>query len=158
MLKKRISQLVFLFVAMFATASHAQAQTIAAHEAWLHQYNAAMKQAKAEHKPVLMVFAGSDWCKPCILLNKEVWNTDTFAKYAKDNLVLLELDFPRFKKNQLPAEQVKHNEQLAEKYNTEGVFPLVVLVDEDGNVISKTGYQTGGPEAYVQHLNKLLHH
>jgi thioredoxin-related protein len=158
MLKKRISQLVFLFVTMFATASHAQTQTIAAHEAWLHQYNAAMQQAKAEHKPVLMVFAGSDWCKPCILLNKEVWNTDTFAKYAKDNLVLLELDFPRFKKNQLPAEQVKHNEQLADKYNTEGVFPLVVLVDEDGKVISKTGYKTGGPEAYVQHLNKLLHH
>ena len=158
MLKKRISLLVFLFVSMFVSANQVQAQTTPGHEAWLHQYNAAMKQAKAEHKPVLMVFAGSDWCKPCILLNKEVWNTDAFARYAKDNLVLLELDFPRFKKNQLPAEQVKHNEQLAEKYNTEGMFPLVVLVDEDGKVISKTGYKTGGPEAYVQHLNKLLHH
>ncbi|MBB6611560.1 thioredoxin family protein [Pontibacter sp. Tf4] len=156
MFKKRISLLILLFAVMVSTAS--QAQTIAGHEAWLHEYNAALKQAKTAHKPILMVFAGSDWCKPCILLNKEVWNTDTFANYAKDNLVLLELDFPRFKKNQLPAQQVKHNEQLAEKYNTEGVFPLVVLLDEEGNVISKTGYKTGGPEAYVEHLNKLLHH
>ena len=158
MLKKRIFLLVFLFVTMVAFADQVKAQTTPDHEAWLHQYNVALKQAKTDHKPILMVFAGSDWCKPCILLNKEVWNTDTFAKYAKDNLVLLELDFPRFKKNQLPAEQVKHNEQLAEKYNTEGIFPLVVLVDEDGSVISKTGYKTGGPEAYVQHLDKLLHH
>ncbi|WP_255487925.1 thioredoxin family protein [Pontibacter deserti] len=148
--------LVFIIASIFAT-NQATAQT-AAHENWLHEYNTALKQAKAEHKPILMVFAGSDWCKPCIMLNKQVWETETFEKYAKENLVLLELDFPRFKKNQLPAEQVKHNEQLAEKYNTEGIFPLVVLVDENGKVISKTGYKTGGPEAYVKHLNELLHH
>ena len=154
---KRAFSFTLLWVC-FLLAYRANAQSSPDQQKWQHNYEEATKQAAAEHKPILMVFAGSDWCKPCILLNKEVWNTDTFAKYAKDNLVLLELDFPRFKKNQLPAEQVKHNEQLAEKYNTEGIFPLVVLVDEDGSVISKIGYKTGGPEAYVQHLDKLLHH
>lgn len=156
MLKKRFSFLVLFFAALFF-ANYATAQTAIGHENWLHTYDAALKQAKAEHKPILMVFAGSDWCKPCIMLNKQVWETETFEKYAEDNLVLLELDFPRFKKNQLPAEQLKHNEALAEKYNTEGMFPLVVLVDENGKVITKTGYKNGGAEAYVQHLDKLLH-
>ena len=158
MYKKHFSVLVLLLALVFGTTGQSQAQAAKDHGNWLHSYDAAVKQAKADHKPILMVFAGSDWCKPCILLNKEVWSTPTFEKYAKDNLVLLELDFPRFKKNQLPAEQVKHNEKLAEKYNSAGLFPLVVLVDENGKVISETGYKTGGPEAYVQHLNKLLHH
>lgn len=147
---------IFLLIFLLGLVVTANAQS-SGHQGWLHNYDDAIKKAKAEHKPILMVFAGSDWCKPCILLRKEVWDTQEFATYAKENLVLLELDFPRFKKNQLPADQVKHNEKLADTYNKEGEFPLVVLTDESGKVISKTGYKAGGPEAYVQHLNNLLH-
>ena len=124
---------------------------------WLHQYEEAQAQAAAHHIPILMVFAGSDWCKPCIMLQKEVWETEEFRQYAKGKLVLLELDFPRFKKNQLPAEQTKDNEQLASQYNPEGVFPLVVLLDEQGHVLAKTGYQPGGPGKYIAHLEQILH-
>jgi len=123
---------------------------------WQHDYAKAVEQAKAEHKSIMMVFGGSDWCKPCIMLHKEVWESEAFAQYAKDNLVLLELDFPRLKKNHLPAEQMKHNEALADKYDKEGLFPLVVLTDADGNVLAKTGYLPGGPEKYVAHLKSLL--
>ena len=154
----KLKQFFFsLFIVACLSGLTAKAQTASAHDSWLHNFDTAVKQAKAEHKPILMVFAGSDWCKPCILLSKEVLQTDAFADYAKDNLVLLELDFPRFKKNQLPAEQVKHNEHLAGIYNKEGEFPLVVLTDEDGKVISKTRYKAGGPEAYIKHLDELLH-
>ncbi len=122
---------------------------------WKVKYEAAVAEAKAAHKPILMVFAGSDWCKPCIMLRKEVWESEQFKQYARENLVLLELDFPRLKKNQLPAEQTRQNEELAAKYNRDGLFPLVVLTDENGNVIAKTGYKTGGPEKYIQHLKEL---
>lgn len=134
----------------------ANAQTSQHKTTWQHSYEAAAKQAAAEHKPILMVFAGSDWCKPCIMLRKEVWDSPEFQNYAKDHFVLLELDFPRFKKNQLPEDQKKYNEQLAEKYNQEGLFPLVVLTDEQGKVLGKTGYQAGGPEKYIAHLEHLL--
>lgn len=105
-----------------------------------------------------MVFAGSDWCKPCIMLRKEVWDTEAFRNYAKDHFILLELDFPRFKKNQLPADQVKQNEQLASEFNKEGTFPLVVITDAEGHVLGRTGYKAGGPEKYIQHLESLMHH
>lgn len=124
-------------------------------EGWNVTYAEAAAEAKADHKPILMVFGGSDWCKPCIMLRKEVWESETFKQYAKDNLVLLELDFPRMKKNQLPEVQAKQNEALAAKYNKDGVFPLVVLTDENGNVISKTGYKAGGPDHYIEHLKQL---
>ena len=152
---KRIFFLALLWV-IFPLSYSANAQTKPAEATWQHNYETAAKQAATEHKPILMVFAGSDWCKPCIMLRKEVWDTPAFRDYAREHFVLLELDFPRFKKNQLPAEQTRYNEQLASRYNKEGIFPLVVLTDERGQVLAKTGYQSGGPEKYISHLEQLL--
>ncbi|MDX5417777.1 MAG: thioredoxin family protein [Hymenobacteraceae bacterium] len=146
-----------LLLAVLPISFRSIAQTKPDNLTWQRTYEAAAKQAATEHKPILMVFAGSDWCKPCIMLRKEVWESPEFRDYAKDHFVLLELDFPRFKKNQLPEKQKKYNEQLAERYNQEGIFPLVVLTDERGNVLGKTGYQPGGPGKYIAHLEQLLH-
>ena len=154
---KRVFYLALLW-AFLSVGANASAQSGSNDIKWQHRYEEAARQAAAEHKPILMVFAGSDWCKPCIMLRREVWDTPAFRDYAKEHFVLLELDFPRFKKNQLPEEQKKDNEQLAERYNQEGVFPLVVLTDEQGHILGKTGYQPGGPEKYISHLEQLLQH
>lgn len=66
--------------------------------AWLTDAAKAQAQAKAEKKLVLLDFTGSDWCGWCIKLNKEVFSKPEFAEYAKKNLVLVEVDFPRRKK------------------------------------------------------------
>ncbi|MCJ8166776.1 thioredoxin family protein [Pontibacter sp. E15-1] len=157
-MNKKTILLPLLFALFLSMASAFTQQIAAAGEKWNLDYEAASKTAKAEHKPILMVFGGSDWCKPCIMLRKEVWESEAFKRYAADNLVLVELDFPRLKKNQLPAEQVQQNEALAARYNKQGVFPLVVLTDEYGKVLATTGYQAGGPEKYIEHLNTLLQH
>ena len=68
---------------------------------------------------------------------------------------MLKADFPRKKKNQLPPEQAKANAQLAETYNTEGVFPLVVILDASGKVLGKTSYKKMEPAAYIQHLESF---
>lgn len=153
---KRVLSFALLWLVLPFSHS-ANAQNTADGVKWEHRFEEAARQAATGHKPILMVFAGSDWCKPCILLRKEVWDTPAFRDYAKEHFVLLELDFPRFKKNQLPEEQKKYNEQLADRYNQEGLFPLVVLTDEKGNVLGKTGYQPGGPDKYIPHLEQLLH-
>jgi thioredoxin-related protein len=151
MIKHSISILVFGLIIGFNVAL---AQSTHGNQ-WKTNFEAATTEAKASDRPVLMVFAGSDWCKPCIMLRKEVWESDSFMKYAQDNLILVELDFPRMKKNQLSAVQTKQNESLAAKYNKEGIFPLVVLTDANGNVIAKTGYKPGGPDKYIAHLKEI---
>jgi len=156
MKKQHFFFILLAFVCLFTFSSTYAASPGNDTISWKHDYTEAVKQAKAEHKPIMMVFGGSDWCKPCIMLHKEVWESEAFAQYAKESLVLLELDFPRLKKNHLPAEQMKHNEALADKYDKEGLFPLVVLTDADGKVLAKTGYLTGGPDKYVAHLKSLL--
>jgi uncharacterized protein YyaL (SSP411 family) len=123
---------------------------------WNTDLSGALQQAKATNKPVLAVFSGSDWCKPCIMLKQEVFDQPEFAQYAKDKLVLARFDFPRSKKNKLPVTQTKLNEQAAAQLNQEGAFPLVVLLSPEGKVLAKTGYRPGGPVAYDAYLTQLL--
>lgn len=104
---------------------------------WQTNFDKALQQAKKENKNILLNFAGSDWCGPCIILNKEIFNSSVFEQYSNEHLVLVKADFPRLKKNQLTKEQQKLNDQLADKYNNEGVFPLTILLTPEGNVLKK---------------------
>ena len=123
---------------------------------WMVNFTEAQKQAKATHKQILINFSGSDWCGPCIRLRKEILESESFEQYAAANLLLVRADFPRQKKNQLPKEQIKLNESLAELYNKDGKFPYTVLVDENGKVLkSWDGFPDESPQAFVSEIDKL---
>ena len=96
-----------------------------------------LEKAKTEHKKVLLYFSGSDWCAPCIKFKKFIVNTEEFQNYATPNLIIYNADFPRQSKNKLAKEIEKENEALAEKYNSKGQFPLILLLDENGNIVKK---------------------
>ena len=104
---------------------------------WQTDFERAKSEAKTENKFILLNFSGSDWCGPCIRLHKEIFDSEVFTKYADENLVLVNADFPRLKKNMLSKEQQKQNDALADKYNNDGAFPLTLLLDADGKVIKK---------------------
>lgn len=106
--------------------------------------------------PVMMVFSGSDWCKPCIQLTREVFETAAFQGYAENEIILLKIDFPRARKNRLTSDLQLQNNELAEQWNPNGEFPLVVVFSSDQSVLFTTGYRAGGPEAYIQHLAEEL--
>ncbi len=120
---------------------------------WKTNFAEAKALAAKEDKPIVLVFQGSDWCAPCIKLEREVFSTEEFRNYAKDHYVLLKADFPRKKQNALPPEQEAHNKALAEKYNTGGYFPLVVVLDKEGKVLGETGYKKVSPREYINLLN-----
>jgi thioredoxin-related protein len=127
-------------------------QTGLAEVQWTTDLPAAQKKAKEEKKLVLMDFTGSDWCGWCIKLNKEVFSTKEFADYAKDNLVMVEVDFPR--KKQLSDAQKKANDALQAKYGAEG-FPTIVVLNSEGKQVWKqVGYMQGGPKAWIAKLDE----
>ena len=125
--------------------------TARAELSWGTDLPAALAQAKKEKKLVLMDFTGSDWCGWCIKLKKEVFDTEDFAKYAKDNLVLVEVDFPSKKK--LSAELKKANDALKDKYDANGFPTIVVLNGEGKQVWKQVGYMPGGPKAWTEKLD-----
>ncbi len=122
-------------------------------EGWSHDFDASVKEAATENKDMLVDFTGSDWCGWCIKLNKEVFSHDEFKEGVKDGYVLVELDYPK-DKSKLSEETIAQNEKLQEKYSITG-FPTILLMDGEGRPFARTGYQAGGPTAYVDHLKDL---
>jgi len=123
---------------------------------WYTNIDTVKTIAKAQNKIILMDFTGSDWCANCIRLERTLFTTEEFAKYANENLVLLKLDFPSKKKNTLSSEQVKHNEQLAEKYNKAGAFPTVLFLDADEKVLGKLKQPQNSVDDYIKSIKATL--
>jgi len=120
--------------------------------AWLTSLPEALTKAKAEKKLVLVDFTGSDWCIWCKKLKKEVFSEPAFADYAKTNLVLVEVDFPRTKEQTKALKQT--NQQLMEKYKVKG-FPTVFVLDAEQKTLGTLGYMEGGSKAFIQAIEKV---
>lgn len=117
---------------------------------WKSSFEEAKSQAIAENKNIILVFSGSDWCAPCIKLDKSIWQSAEFKKEANQKWVLYKADFPKKKGNLLAAEITSSNKKLASEYNKSGNFPLVLLLDKTGKVLGITGYKNTSPEQYIQ--------
>ena len=125
---------------------------------WLTDYDEAVQEARKSEKNILINFSGSDWCIPCIKMEKELFHSSSFETFANKQLVLVKADFPRLKKNKLSNEQISQNEKLAARYNPEGKFPFTVLIGTDGHVIkSWEGYSVKNPDGFIGEINSCIH-
>jgi len=141
-----------VFLSLFAGLLTSQL-TVLAEEKWSTDLPAAQVQAKKDKKIVLVNFTGSDWCGWCKKLQAEVFTTKEFDTFAKDKLVLVEIDFPNQKKQS--AELKKANAALQEKYKASG-FPTIVALNGEGKEVwRQVGYMPGGPKAWIAKLETL---
>jgi thioredoxin-related protein len=122
---------------------------------WKTNFEEAKSQAMNENKYILLVFSGSDWCTPCIKLDKTVWQSDEFKKESESKWVIYRADFPKKKVNQLDSALTESNKKLAAQYNAEGYFPLVLLLDKKGTVLGIDGYKNISAAAYVQLIHSF---
>jgi thioredoxin-related protein len=133
---------------IFLTAPFARAES-----SWLNDYKKAQQEAKASNKFILIDFTGSDWCPWCKKFDKEILSQSQFKDYARENLVLMEVDFPRAKLQS--GELKKQNQELAQQYQVEG-FPTIVVLNGDGQKLWQyDGYFPDGPAAFIAQLEKL---
>jgi len=123
---------------------------------WKGTYTESVASSVEEQKPIILVFAGSDWCAPCIKLDKNIWQSEEFKFYSKENYILYKADFPRKKANQLSENKTKQNASLAERFNPKGHFPLVVVLNSEEKILGKMGYKKLSPTAYISLLNNCL--
>ncbi|MEN9574305.1 MAG: Thiol-disulfide isomerase or thioredoxin [Verrucomicrobiota bacterium] len=104
---------------------------------WLTDLPQAKAQAKAEGKLVLLDFTGSDFCSSCIRLHKDVFSAKEFAAFAKERLVLMEVDFPLKKKQ--PAALKAANEALSKEFKVDG-YPTLILLASDGKKLGEVEF------------------
>lgn len=125
---------------------------------WLTDFNEAKMVAAKNQRYILISFAGTDWCGPCITMRKEIFGNEAFSEYAGKHLVLVCADFPRLKKNRPSKEQLAKNEELAARYNIDGKFPYTVLVNSDGKVVKQwDGLPDEKAAAFVQDIVATTH-
>src|SRR6184192_2636799 len=147
---KKHRLILFTIAACFVL--HAPAGSGAA-SGWLDDYHKAQEEAKASHKFILLNFTGSDWCGWCIKFDRDIFSQSPFKDYARNNLVLVELDFPRTKPQS--PELRKQNRELAQQYEVVG-FPTIVVLSADGQKLWRyDGYFPDGPAAFIAQLQKL---
>lgn len=140
------TKLVYLVVLVCITSFSAVAQD------WKTNFEEAKQLASKTNQNIVLVFQGSDWCAPCIKLDKEIWSTQEYQNLAKNHFVMLKADFPRKKANKLSEAQELQNKRLAETYNNQGYFPYVVVLNKNGKVLGSLGYEKISP---TQYYNKL---
>jgi protein disulfide-isomerase len=119
---------------------------------WLTDLPSAQEMAKAQNKLVLLDFTGSDWCHWCIRLKSEIFSQPEFEAFAEQNLVLVEVDFPRRKAQN--AELKQANARLSRQFQITG-YPTVIVLDADGKQLGTLGYQAGGPNPFIASLARL---
>ena len=128
---------------------------------WHTDLNKAVNISFSEKKPIMLFFTGSDWCGCCIRLKKEVFNYPEFESWSKENVVLVELDFPRRKS--IDPKILNQNRELARIFGVSG-YPTVWFVNPqklDSNKLNflklgKLGYLAGGTNKWISSAEKFL--
>jgi len=123
---------------------------------WTMDFDAARKVAAEKKLPILINFTGSDWCAWCKHMDKEVFSQEAWKTYAKDNLILVWIDFPQ-DKTLVPEKYVKRNAELSKFFEIEG-YPAYIVLDADGkNQIGQLGAdQEINPTLFISHLKSIL--
>lgn len=116
-------------------------------------FEQSLSKAQTEHKNIMLFFSGSDWCAPCVKFKKQFVETEQFKNFSNENLIVYNADFPRQKKNQLPKGIATENGKLADKYNSKGYFPMILLLNEKGDIIKK--WEQLPTETLEQFIDKL---
>ncbi|WP_339834126.1 thioredoxin family protein [uncultured Flavobacterium sp.] len=128
---------------------------------WHTDMAKASELSMKEKKPLMLFFTGSDWCGWCIRLQNEVFKKEEFIKWANENVILVELDFPRRTAQDETLKQ--QNYQMQQIFQVKG-YPTVWVVNPEKtaegkinlSALGSTGYVAGGPEKWLEGANSII--
>jgi thioredoxin-related protein len=126
---------LLMFSASGAVAAEVEKEGVTAGN-WTMDIEAARKQAKEKKTAILLNFTGSDWCGWCKLMDKNVFSQQAWKDYARKDLALVFIDFPK-DKSLVPTKYAARNSELKTKFKVKG-YPTYVLLDDDGETVLGT--------------------
>ena len=152
-----MKKILVLFILFCSKLNNAQTVDLN----WYTNLSDAVSISINKKKPIMLFFTGSDWCGWCIRLKKEVFNHQEFKTWSDNNIILVELDFPRRKK--LDSNILNQNRELARIFGVTG-YPTIwfvkpeVLESKKVNLLKlgKLGYVAGGTNKWVSIAENLI--
>ena len=119
-------------------------------------FEAAKKYAAEKNLPILINFTGSDWCHWCKVMDKNVFVKEAWTAYAKENLVMVWIDFPK-NKSLVPENYVARNQEMASKYGVRGYPTYIVLNAKADKTIGRlTAGQNKTPASFKGEVEGLV--
>jgi thiol-disulfide isomerase/thioredoxin len=128
---------------------------------WTTDMKEAVTRSMKENKPIMLFFTGSDWCGWCHRLQAEVFNKPEFGNWVNNNVIPVELDFPRSK----PQDEAlkAQNNQLGQMLGVQGyptVWFVTPTISTDNkinlNPLGSQGYAAGGPTNWINLVSAFL--
>ncbi len=162
-----VKSIVIAGLFLVFTLQTIRAQNKAAELIWETDMMKAYDRSKKEKKPIFALFTGSDWCIWCKKLQSDVFAKKDFVEWANKKVILLEVDFPRYK--QLPPELAQQNNGLLQTFQVAG-YPTVWLFnmkpsEQNNNFniepIGNLGYPAGSEagkeqDQFIKQANALM--
>jgi thioredoxin-related protein len=145
MLRNWIGSFLFIGALCFSYTCSAQI---------LNNAEEAFRISSESNKPVLLVFAGSDWCANCIRFEKKILSAADFRSFAEENLVILKADFPQ--RTPLSTALQEQNASLAEKYNPKGEFPYLLLLTPGKSVLSSLVFSNQSSSEFISEIKSYI--
>jgi thioredoxin-related protein len=141
---KRLFLLVFLL--FFLPKSKAQQ--------WQNDLQIGLKEAAQQNKKVLLFFSVPERCESCNNLERNIFKSPEFIEFASENYVLVKIDFS-YDAQELTKAQLEKNLLIVEKYNKDGFFPHVVVLNKDAKITNKVDvYNRETPQQYLSLLRR----
>lgn len=129
-----------------------RAERMSSHD-WKTSFSESVQLSADSGKPILAFFTGSNWCGWCKVLNSQILETPMFVEWAKENVIMLELDFPTdYEQSQEIKDQ---NQQLQKMYGITG-FPTIIVMDANGKPIIQLGYEDVSPSVYAAKIEAAI--
>jgi protein disulfide-isomerase len=119
---------------------------------WITDYRKAQSISAQTGRDILLSFTQLDASEWCQKLDTEIYQKEEFKEYARQNLVLVRVDFPT--KSEQSKELKLQNQSLAEQFNIRG-YPSIVVMNPKGQKVGTAKYMPGGPAAFVKELDEL---
>ena len=141
MIKRLFLLIVLLF---FLPKSNAQQ--------WHSDLQFGLKEAAQQNKKVLLFFSVPERCDVCNKLEQNIFKSPEFIEFASENYILVKIDFS-YEAQELTKDQLEKNLLIVEKYNKDGFFPHVVVLNKEAKITKKMEvYTSETPEQYLSLL------
>ena len=115
---------------------------------WKTNLSEAFREAAASGKEVLLLFSVAENCESCAKLEENVLQSNEFLSYANERFVLVKQDF-----NAASSADKFENLLIVEKYNKDGFFPLMVIINKNEKMVGQLGtYNNETPKQYIAKL------
>lgn len=119
---------------------------------WEKDLDAGLKEAAQQNKKVLLFFSVPEHCDTCVKLEQKVFKSPEFLAFADAHYVMVKIDFSY---QQEDKNQLQKNLLIVEKYNKDGFFPHVVVLNAGAKITGKAGvYNNETPQEYMSLLQR----